>query len=304
MVIASRKKTKKPTGLSLKHFGAASINDLLSMAMNIHGYPGSGKTWLALSLSKYWPKCRADGFIIIPKKKVMLEDTIYIGHDKVGLAGALKANLFPKYCVDFRSIMAKSQDLIEAIGHVSEEYREIIDKDTNISVAIHDTISRFDDFVVDHHFDPDFAVYSGYGESEKIDRWGCWGEVARTHSWYLVKTSTVPEGVACLYLFHQKVLTEPTGSQKAKDTAMEKQLIIKMGDRLVNIVPAVSGKAIGAYTADCSIEMVVAKKGKKRLLYLEVVDKMRTKNRFQHEITEPQPAHLGKLMERLGVKSR
>jgi hypothetical protein len=294
--MAIKKKTVKPkdTTFEPKLFGSKNIDDIDDMTINLHGDPGSGKTFAALSASKFWPKDLKAQFK--SQKKISLEDVLYVGWDRAGLGGLRQYGIDVPLRIDMKATAFKYKDLLDAVEAMTDEMTEIFVKKPEVKFNIHDTISRFDDVLVDYVFDtmPTYRFDRQTGENI-VDNRATYRTIAACHRRYHHAITDVPAGVLTMCLFHQKVL-EPVDGMKSEQ---EKQLIVKMGNRLVRTVPQMTGQAINAYTADCSLELVCVKRGDKRFLYPEVVEGQRAKNRFPEVLDGPQEAHMGKLLAKL-----
>lgn len=289
-----KKKEEKSSGL----FGS-STKAVQAAIYHLHGYPASGKTFAALMASKKWPKnLEAQKK---SKKKILLDDVVYIGWDKGGLIGIKSYGIDVKYYIDMRDLVFKTGDLLDARDEMTEELTKLLATDKNIRVVIHDTISRFDSMLESYCFHPDNVVYARdrvTGELE-VDGMRTYGLVARYHHEYQASVTTTPEYVTTLFLFHQKVLDDsPKGKATQQKVNQAKLLQIRMGDALVNVVPAITGKSLNVYTADCSMEFVMVKKGGKRKLFPEVTDGQRAKNRLEDVFSGPQPADMGYIIEK------
>jgi len=281
-------------------FDTAAPKGLDDLLVNIHGVPGSGKTWAALSASNYWPKDPAKN-----TKPVVLKDTIHIGWDRGGLVGVLPHKIRPAYCVDMPAVLAACKgDIMKSCERVINDTSELVNKHPEIRLIVHDTCTRMDRYFVAFWMDPKNMPTN---RQDVTDTRAAYGKIRDTHHLYQSSMLQTRAGITSVFLFHQKVLEEAAGGKEdARRAAIARQAITKLGDQLVNVVPDITGQSLNVYTADASLELVAVTTAVPNTpgqfaywLYPVVHRGQRAKNRFRSVIADKQPADLGALISRV-----
>ena len=274
-------------------FSAQTEDYISGMIFNIHGHPGSGKTFAALQASESWPKDlaahKATG------KIAHLDDLVYVEWDRQGAVGIMPHGIRLKYRVSMTDLAFEKGDLVDAMAKMSKDLYALVQEDQNIKYVVHDTVTRMDSMIETYCFDPKRATLDRNGE---VDGQRTYGKVATIHHEYQRSAVTLPDRISNIFLFHQKVMDERVGE---KDAKRRKDLILKMGDQTTRVVPAITGKSANVYLADSSIEFVckaIAKKGEdpRRWLYAATIDGERAKNRLQGVFDEKEPADMGHII--------
>lgn len=259
---------------------------------NIHGHPGSGKTFAALQASAFWPEDleahEASG------ETIYLDDVVYIEWDRGGALGILPYGIRLKYHVSMADLVFEKGDLVDSIEKMSNDLYELVKEDHNIKYVIHDTVSRMDSMIESYCFEPKNICRTREGDE---DGQRTYGKVAGIHHQYQRSFITLPDRLTNIFLFHQKVMED---RKKEPEGKKRKDLILKMGDQTIRVVPGITGKAANVYLADCSVEFVCqaigVKDNLKRWLYSATVEGQRAKNRLQGVFDTREPAHMGKII--------
>lgn len=287
---------KKPNGaIPSELFGETSVNSLVNMVINMHGVPGGGKTFAALSASKFWPKT-----LQRQKKKLVLEDTLVVGWDPAATIGLLQYNMRVRYDINMVNVLNKHEgDVLNATSAMADEVDRLVNADPGLSLLIHDTVTTFNTKMGVYWLSDDHCPISQ--RTGKQDTQAAYGKILRGNLEYADGMTNLPDGVTSIFLFHQEVIGE-----SKNETQKLKQDQARMSQNSVNVIPSVIGKGLGPYTANASMELVCAKSpvpGKKGQfqywIYPDEVRSQRTKNRFASILTEKQPAHLGKLLDKV-----
>jgi len=289
--------------------------DFDTISIMVHGPVGGGKTTFAFSISKYFPKD-------FPRKKgsktIVLKDTIQVGIDNGSIDGLLAQGIKPGYFVNLPRLLApyskkelqqpeaqrrpQASDIMDAIDMVVDGIYDIIESDPEVENVVIDTVSRLDKYMLNHWRRPENMPKTQAG---KNDTRGMYGELLISHQNFESEIMCLP--IRKIFLAHTKA-TSGDGNEETKN-----RRALQDGTQKVEAVPAITGQGGDGYIQDSSLEVVIkpdiapsrsgGKKIKTYYAYTDVVDasgvSMRTKNRFEEALDFREPAHLGKIMQKI-----
>jgi hypothetical protein len=273
-------------------FGSGFIEDSITTAMDefsmtIHGPPGHGKTFCALSASKYWPE--------VFTKPVALHDILHVGFDRNALAGAAELGIRVP-AVDTRKVLREggARDMLDLLSKLGNE---IIPDAINhgVETVIVDTVSRMDRQLVEY-----WTINCPTSKSGTPDTRAKWTMLAHTHSRFLSQLRTMP--VNLIFCCHSKALIE-SDTKEGQDQALRNRATATPGPD--DIVPEITGQSLNLYTGDVSMEFVLMAspkalgKGFDRWLYPYGAKGFRAKNRWQQTLAEKEEPNLNKLFAKI-----
>ena len=292
-----------------------SLDLVEQILVNIHGPSSSGKTIAALTASQYYPKSG----IPLPKgKKIMLRDVCHVGWDAAALIGAKSCGLCVAYPINVPHLLSKgrksakdneivfksAEDILDAFDRINDSIDEIVSKDHNITLTIDDTVSRMDRYLV-AFWSHDDNIPVAYKDGKEIDdTQGMYRKIFLNHHQYQARRICLPGDVRSIFLFHCRVIGDEGDDAKLKKSERGKKKLIRLS-KDVAIVPQITGQGLDLYTNDASIEFAclpsTPTKGNlpERRLWTVPSDGYRTKNRFQHLFKECEPAHMGKIFDKI-----
>lgn len=270
------------------------------LTINVHGVPGAGKTWAALSASDYWPAK------IPPAAPVTLEDTIHIAWDHGALSGAQAKRIRCAAEHNGNALIGsgKAKDPIHAMGLILGDVGKHCVADEAIKVVIVDTITALDLAVNAHFFAPNnVPIARGTGE---VNTQAIYGRILDAHRAFAAALVRLPPRVTVICLFHSQPLVD------ARDPAQKTaQSLVRLSEA-VTVIPSVTGKARDLYLANASVEFACCPtdppKGSKaepeRRLWTIPHQSggttgLRTKNRFQGILGDWEPANLNKILAKI-----
>jgi len=187
----------------------------------IHGPPKTGKTILALSISKYFGTGKP------------LDDVYHIGADMDALAGCQELNLEVPYACDvmdaFEDDSGRRRGVVPALGAIVKEVEE---SPATVKWCITDTASQLDTI---------FRNY--YANVANQEKWPLFNSCLNAH--VRLFNSLRLTGMGLIVLCHSKVPAEQDDTQ----------LRLKANSATAaNIIPSLTGQARDLYCGNCSLE--------------------------------------------------
>lgn len=277
-----------------------------SFLIVIYGGSKFGKTWSALTASKYWPQEPEKR--TSKSKEIVLEDTIHIGHDYDAPIGLRPHNINVKYFINMPKLISTcNNNYLKAFRVLSAKVQEILAKDSGISVIVHDTMSFADMASLAYYRSPKRCpmVTNRKTGEEMIDERQVFYRHLGWHHTYFTEMTQIPTGIVSVFLFHEMTLEEPNAATMS-DKQMADIRARQGGDVSVNVVPKVTGSAWRLYYEACTIELPLIAtpiKGKDnqwdRNFWTVPYAGRRTKNRFQHLLDKKEPADLRLLLSKI-----
>jgi len=241
----------------------------------VYGPPKTGKTFLGLTASKFYPTSLPAG------EMTDLDDVIYLDFDD-GLSGLSEQNLsVPR--IDLSKLDGKG--LVDALTEVPKAITPRIKEGQTKTVVI-DTISTLNTMLVAHYKQayPD-PRHQGI----------MYNEILRSHLKFFNSIRMLPCNI--LVLSHAQFKVDFTG-----DGTMSKKKQAESMPGQSEVVPDITGRAGNFYRASTSIMMPMLKRrmgGKNdRALYPHGYGGFEAGSRFA-VLEEKEEAHLGKLIAKI-----
>lgn len=210
-----------------------TMEDWFNMA--IHGPPGVGKTFCAMTASRFWPKT------LPAPKKVMLEDTLHLAFDANAGAG-LKTNRISVPTINIKKIISerkqsgKNNTILDALRIVADEMHNFVDKHGTQNV-IADTISMLDKDLNQYWEEHCPLSKQGFRDTRQM-----WQALFTTHKRFHSDLKSLRANT--IMLFHSKAFLE------AETEEGKNQLRKALAAGLTEINLDVTGKATNLYTGD------------------------------------------------------
>jgi hypothetical protein len=277
-----------------------------SFTINAHGHPGVGKTTSAFKASKYWPRDMEAHLENYKKtgKKLFLKDLLQIEIDNEGSSCVHPFRIRPGFILHFRDLLFKNKgDVFNTMADVADGIVAMVKKHPEIRVVVHDTITEMDDLLESFCFRMENAELSRDKITGEvfIDGQRTYGKMKRVHQEYRNTVLCVPNHVSNIFLFHQKDISPPPNKVDivSKKAMEKKQLLLKMGDQNVTLVPAITGNSLLSYLRTCSLQLVCVKTQKGRFIYPATYSEQLGKNRFESVLEGKQDPDIGKILEKV-----
>lgn len=282
--------------------GFRSSDEILAdrLMFTVHSQPGMGKSFFAGTLSKFWPK------ELPTKKRTSLDDMVWMACDEGATNGLKEQGVNVPYVVDLNWLMRpptkKDPDkpyastILDALPLMIEiAYKRVEQGETDIIVV--DTVSS-----IDRKLNTYWEEHVPTTKGGKEDRFAMYRMVMKYHSQFYEAMSLFPCTV--IFLAHTKAIIEgDDDNAKAKHKAAS-----LAGDN--DLAPSITGKSLETYTANVSVEFALQavrapgwKPGDPAEFSRYVLpiggNGFRGKNRFQLSLETKEPAHLGRLVEKI-----
>lgn len=235
-----------------------SSADSLQSGLIIFGAFGVGKTWLAGSASKHWPKT------IPSTEPVVLSDCLWIKAD-VGATEGFTPNGISVPTIDIPNMLTpavagdetpKPRDIGEALQWTTHAAAHAV-QEQGVSHIIVDTVSMLDRYIVDYWSKDENIPKNGKGEPDSRGKWGC---VAQTHFRFWQSLTFLP--AKTIFLCHAKTneseLATIEGKKIKRDEIRNSAKSAAVGTAGDNtIVPRISGSSAEVYLANVGLQLVL-----------------------------------------------
>jgi hypothetical protein len=272
--------TKAPAGTSIVE-DSSSVDDF---RINIVGPPGVGKTFAAMTASKYWGK---------PGK---LKDMLHIAFDTNPGAGFGELG-YTVPTINVRKLLATGQckTILDVLTLISTQARAHIAGCPEKVTIVCDTMSALDKMLASY-WDKNCPIT----KSGNKDTMQMWVMLRNTHIRFYHDTNNMDANL--IMIFHAKAVAEAEGKM-----GEEQQKKIK-ATGLSGITLDITGGSLNIYTGDSSaIFWMTAKKagGKQfvRKLHPLGLGEALGKNRWQKSLEEEEDADLGKIIAKIKKNS-
>lgn len=252
------------------------------------GQTGMGKTFVAATMSEFWPD---DPYA---SKPIKLEDTLWLSFDAGATQGFGQFNI----SVDELSVLKMMQqdlDFIEA-GQMMLKAAKLAVEDRGIKTVVMDTVSMFDVHAQGYWFDTNRVPRTKKGD---VDKYAAWNHVAVTHYSFLNELLKLPINV--IATCHEKPVND-----EVESIAKKVEAYAPSGSH--DFVPAISGKSLGFYYQNLDIgAYLVGQKvaGEDRPLRKLRTDSFRGhmgKNRLQHFLDPEEEPNFRIMMKKMRAK--
>jgi hypothetical protein len=212
----------------------------------IHGPPGAGKTFLAGTASKHWPK------VWPPKSKkwINLSDMLWVPFDAGATDGFTEARIEVP-TVPVLEVIKDVGSVERGLWRTVELIKDYVQSNPNTRI-VPDTLTMLDK-MLGEHFDRNCPV----NQRGEKDTFAMYRMILNTHKRF--HSALRNTGCSIIYPCHSRVLIEAApGSQQGKTQANKKKAAAVPGTG-ADIVPDITGQARTLYTADASLQLVVRK---------------------------------------------
>jgi hypothetical protein len=241
------------------------FESFLPEIIGVHGRIGVGKTFLAATLSQFWPRSLAERKTAT--KKIMLEDCYWFEVDSNATAGFSVLGIdTPKLSMQALRGSKKAWEgagfkMRPTVIEVMDLYQRTLVKrcaDGQTHFGIVDTVSTLDASMVTYHR---MIVDRERSPNEKENKYALWQRNFVAHQ--IFTDALKYSGAYCvIYLMHSRAKEQEAGNEAAKKKNMSALIF---GD--AEIDPAVTGQSAGLYKRDptmqlyCTAKRVPGKQG-------------------------------------------
>ena len=294
----------------MSYSGSSWDDDLTTrLVMIVLGHPNAGKTTLATTLSKFYPK---DGLPTIKHKgpaKYTLKDLYWGCYDKGALLSFKERGIaVPRF--DIRAYMAeKKASIVGATEAFLMEAEKAVR--SGAQWVIVDTLSKYDEAI------DTYCLRTLLGDkalrSENVEKSVAqlteqvqikkYGLLYGFHK--LLHDELTKLGAGICYLTHAKAQNDVSVGvdAEAKEKLKKVRATTSVAGQTGVLKPAVTGQGLGVYVRDARLQLALrvtkGASGLVRQLYAEPIDGFETKNAWELSIKGPQEPHLGKLLAKV-----
>ncbi len=304
----SQKKVSNEDDYSSDIVESSATDGCENVSLGIHGPPGVGKTFCALTASKFWPDN-------LPAKTLTkLSDVLHVAWDPEAVTGLREVNIeVPTINIkkllrplteeeeDARKRGAKvrpyAKTILDAMTIVNKEqlyFAEHANKKYGSCYIIQDTASWLNVQLEKYYITGEGAPRT---KSGAIDTRQGWKSLAGAHSLFISYNMNTPANI--IYLFHAQANLE---SDTDEGVAQKKR---NDAAGLKAIVPQITGSSRHSYNASMSATFWMTRKpnirgnGYSRTLHTQEMGDAQTKNRWAFSLAPEEEAHLGKLFAKI-----
>jgi len=263
----------------LDGFSSSRDTSLDHMCMTIYGPSSIGKTWYALTASAQWTGGATD-----------IQDLVVLMFDRGGLDGVTSAGINVPYIDVNKWMYDQASNIEQALVYCTTKAAAAVH--AGVRTIVVDTVSSLDR-LLDAHFE----VKTPAGPRKSFEKYN---SMAIQHNLFYSALARLQADI--VFLAHMKVGMLDSAKEQ------EKVRVAKVPGQY-DVWPDITGKSLGTYTNNVSIEGHIVKKvapDGTESRHLVIGDKesvCRTKNRFAGTIGPTEPAHLGQMLAKIRQKS-
>jgi hypothetical protein len=264
----------------LKVFKTSEESMLARKRIMLHGPPGSGKTFCALTASSKWP--------IDIEKGAVLDDLAFFSFDNGALDGLVEYPITLPNVLDLNAWMEETgKNILEALNLIVAVAREFTKIPGRVLVV--DTVSSMDKIIVQFAEAKDFRSKNG-----EPDPFAMYRYIMGVHRKLYSELAKMNADI--IFCCHSKGLSSEKDDSRSRAGKLA---------GIYDIQPNITGQSLDIYTANVSMEAAIlasidpGTKKIKRWLYPNGGQGFRGKNRWQRYVMDKEEPNLNKLFTKI-----